>query len=109
LTKTTCSPKSEKPVVVTADARRYLSQHILSTVSIQKPFEADLEMSNRRGSPLVFALVKPTAPSAEPGVMKNEPTEVELLVVAFQAVEVLVVISHVMADRVEGSEEVSAM
>ena len=82
---------------------------MLSTVSIQKPFEADLEMSNRRGSPLVFALVKSTAPSAEPGVMKNEPTDVELLVVAFQAMEVLVVISHVMADRVEGSEELLAM
>jgi hypothetical protein len=66
-------------------------------------------MSIRKESSLVFALVKPTAPSEEPGVMKNEPTDVELLVVAFQAVEVSVVISHVMAERVEGNEEVSAM
>jgi len=109
LTKTTCSPKSEKPVVVTADARSYLSQHALSTVSIQRPSEADMEMRIGKANSLVFALVKPTAPSEEPGVMKNEPTDVELLVVAFHAVEVSVVISHVMAESVEGSEEVSAM
>lgn len=78
LTKTTCSPKSEKPVVAMDDV-------------------------------VLFELVNPAAANEEVGVMKKLPTEDELEVVAFQVVEVSVVMSQVIAERVEGSEVLSAM
>jgi len=78
LTKTTCSPKSEKPVVTMDDV-------------------------------VLFELVNPAAANEEVGVMKKLPTEDELGVVAFQVVEVAVVMSQVIAEKVEGSEVLSAM
>jgi len=57
----------------------------------------------------VFELVKPAAENEEVGVMKNEPADVELEVVAFQVVEVSVVMSQVIADRVLGKEVESAI
>ncbi len=78
LTKTTCSPKSEKPVVAMDEV-------------------------------VAFELVNPAAVNEEEGVMKKDPTELELEVVAFQVVEVSVVISQVIAERVLGKEVESAM
>jgi len=59
---------------------------------------------------VVFEEVKPTGEKEEVGSMKRDPAELEeLVMVAFQAVVVSVVMFQVRADRVEGKEVASAM
>lgn len=58
---------------------------------------------------VAFELVNPAAANEEEGVMKKDPTELELEVVPFQVVEVSVVISQVIAESVLGKEVESAM
>lgn len=58
---------------------------------------------------VAFELLKPAAAKEEVGVMKKDPTELELEVVTFQAVEVSVVMSQVITERVLGKEVESAM
>lgn len=58
---------------------------------------------------VVFELVKPAAANEEVGVMKKDPTELELEAVAFQVVEVSVVMSQVIAETVLGKDVESAM
>jgi hypothetical protein len=53
--------------------------------------------------------VNPTAENEEDGLMKNDPTDVELESVAFQGVVVPVVMDQVIGEKAEGREVVSAM
>ena len=58
---------------------------------------------------VVLEDVKPTAESEEVGLMKKEPTVVELAFVAFQEVLVSVLIVQVMVEKFEGREVASEM